>query len=112
MSPYTRELILSFFVSAGIVLGGALVGSLSTILTGALPLDTMSDLAKRLKIWGAVASLGGTFTTFESLDMGLFQGQLGPLLRQGLFVLSAFLGADLACRLVAVMAGTSPWTRP
>lgn len=105
MSDFIRELVLSFFVSGGIVLGGSLVGSLSTIVTGTLPLDTMADLAGRLKIWGAVAALGGTFVTFETLDIGLFQGQLGPLVRQGLYVLCAFLGADLAYLLVMAMVG-------
>lgn len=106
MSDYIRELVLSFFVSGGIVLGGSLVGSLSTIVTGALPLDTMADLAGRLKIWGAVAALGGTFFTFETLEQGLFAGQLLPLLRQGLYLLSAFMGADLAYYLIATMAGS------
>ncbi|MDI3269381.1 MAG: YtrH family sporulation protein [Bacillota bacterium] len=102
------ELALAFLVSAGVVLGGSLLGSFAGLLGGALPLTTMRELALRLKIWGVVAAMGGTLATLESLDQGLLRGQLLPLFRQGLFLLSAFAGADLAQLLIFHLTGPEP----
>lgn len=106
MGPLARELVLTFFVSAGVVLGGSLVGSLAALVTGEPPLTALGDLAERLRMWGAVAALGGTLFTFETLEGGLFRGELVPLARQGVYLATAFLGADLASYLLARVAGT------
>lgn len=106
MGELIRELVRTFFVSAGVVLGGSLVGSLAAALTGEAPLAALAELGERLRMWGAVAALGGTLFTFETLEGGLFRGEVLPLLRQGVYLATAFLGADLAAYAVGRLAGT------
>ncbi len=105
MTAFSGDLLLTFFISIGVVVGGAFFGSLAGLLSGQYPLATMATLAERLKLWAMVAALGGTFATIRSIESGLFEGQLTTVLRQMLYILVAFAGANLGWLLVSVMAG-------
>lgn len=104
MTNYVHTLILDFLIALGVVVGGAAIGALSALFTLRPPLHTMADLAERLKIWGLVAALGGTFSTIRTLESGLFAGQLGVVARQVTIILSAFLGAHLGYVLITIIA--------
>lgn len=105
MNKFAGDLILSFFIALGVVLGGAFIGGLATLVVPEPPLQTMRILAERLKIWGAVAALGGTFYTIRTIETGLLGGQLSLAARQILLVISAFGGAQAGFYLVVYLAG-------
>lgn len=89
-----ERFLLIFFTAMGVVLGASLVGSLAAVLTWNMPVKTMTRLAADIKIWAIVAAIGGTFTTLEILQMGLFEGELRAVVKQLLYLVSAFLGAQ------------------
>ncbi len=103
-SKFLADLVLSFAVAFGVVLGGALSGSLASLLTDGFPLETMQTLAERLKVWAAVAAIGGTFFLIRTIESSLFEGQMRTLIKQVLFILSAFLGAQFAFILIREIA--------
>ncbi len=100
MADFLLKLILSFCISLGMITGGSLVGSLGALLCGGHPATTMMDLAQRLKIWAAVASLGGTFSTIRVLESMLWERQLTVLIQQISLVVAAFGGAHIGYILV------------
>lgn len=105
MNKFVSDLYLSFFIALGVVVGGAVIGSLATLLVPAPPLRTMQLLADRLKLWGAVAALGGTFYTIRTIETGISGGQLTVAVKQILYVVSAFSGAQLGYYLISVLSG-------
>ncbi len=100
MNSFLIQLILSFSMSFGMLIGGSLLGSLGSLLAGGYPATTMMDLAERLRIWSAVASLGGTFSTIRMLESILWQRQLTALTQQTGLVIAAFGGAHLGHALI------------
>lgn len=100
MNPLVVELVLSFFIAMGVVMGGSVLGGLGAFLMGELPLQTMAKLAERLKLWGLVAALGGTFFALQTLETGFLKGQPRMVIRQILFILSAFWGAHAGYLLI------------
>ncbi len=100
-----QRAMLIFFTSLGVVLGSALVGSLAAVFTGEPPVRTMIKLAYDIKIWAMVAAIGGTFTTLEILQIGLFEGQVLTVVKQLFFLFCAFMGAQMGYFLITVLAG-------
>ena len=100
-----RELLLGYFTALGVLLGGALVGSLATVFTFGSPLATMHQIAKACKIWAVVVAIGGTFQTIRAIEVGLFDGQVFALLRQLSLLISAFLGASTAYWIIITLTG-------
>ncbi len=100
-----NTLILNFFIAFGVVVGGALCGALSTLITQHPPFHTMTELADKLKIWGLVAALGGTFTAIKAIEVGFLDGQLESVVKQILLLISAFLGSHLGYLLIVHIAG-------
>jgi len=105
VSKFAGDLVLAFLIALGVVLGGSFMGSLGALLINRLPLWTMHTLAEKLKIWAMVTALGGTFATIRTIESGLFEGQLGIVAKQLLFIFSAFAGAHLGYLLVTIVAG-------
>jgi hypothetical protein len=103
---FTDRLVFIFCTSLGIILGGALVGSLSTIITGEQPYFTMRKLAEDMKIWAVVAAIGGSFSSFEALGSGLFSGEIRLLAKQFFYVISSFAGAELGIYLIYTLTGS------
>ena len=86
------QVILTFFVAYGIVIGGSISGGIGSFLSHRPPLVTMLELANQLKIWGLVGALGGTFDSFLQIEK-IFLGNLTPVLKQLILILTAFVGA-------------------
>ncbi|KJS23618.1 MAG: hypothetical protein VR72_00460 [Clostridiaceae bacterium BRH_c20a] len=104
---FTDRLIFIFCTSLGIVLGGALIGSLSTIITGHQPYFTMRKLAEDMKLWAVVAAIGGSFSSFEALGSGLFSGEFRILGKHFFYVVSSFAGAELGIYLIYTLTGSA-----
>lgn len=94
-----------FFTALGMIIGGALIGSVSASLTGHGPFKAMSELARDLKIWAAVAAIGGSFTSLQALESGLLELQLRTVVKQLGYIFSAFSGAHLGYVLILTLAG-------
>ncbi|MGF7185646.1 type III secretory pathway component EscS [Desulfitispora alkaliphila] len=105
MENFPHKLLLIFFTSLGVVMGAALIGSIAALFTSNPPVKTMIKLANEIKIWAMVAAIGGTFTAFEVLELGIFEGKLLDLAKQVVFIISAFLGAQVGEYLVTTLAG-------
>jgi hypothetical protein len=89
-----------FFVAFGIVVGGSVLGGLAAFLTRQPPFDKMADLAATLKIWGMVGALGGTFDSFMQIEKVFLDGNMSPVIKQIIFIVSAFMGADTGTRII------------
>lgn len=70
----------------------------------ATALRTMVELARDLKIWAAVAAIGGAFTSLQTLESGLLEGRLLTVVKQLCFIFSAFAGAHLGYVVVLALA--------
>ncbi|MGI6225030.1 MAG: YtrH family sporulation protein [Peptococcales bacterium] len=103
---FTNRLVFIFCTSFGIILGGSLIGSLSTIITGDQPYFTMRKLAEDMKIWAVVAAIGGSFSSFEALGSGLFAGEFRILGKHLFYVISSFAGAELGIYLIYTLTGS------
>lgn len=106
MYTFSDRLIFIFCTALGIILGGSLIGSLSTIITGHEPYATMRKLAEEMKIWAVVAAVGGSFSSFEALGSGLFSGEIRTLSKHFFYVVSSFAGAELAIYLIYNLTGS------
>ncbi|MEW8958153.1 YtrH family sporulation protein [Neomoorella humiferrea] len=105
MDDFFSRLLLIFFTALGVVLGAALIGSLAAVLVGQPPLRTMTRLALEIKIWAIAAAMGGTFSAIEILGQGLLEGQFRVLVKQVLFIIAAFIGAQIGYWLIHNLAG-------
>ncbi|CEP65995.1 Sporulation protein YtrH [Moorella glycerini] len=105
MDGFFPKLLLIFFTALGVVLGAAVVGSLAAVLVGQPPLRTMTRLALEIKIWAIAAAMGGTFSAIEILGQGLLEGQFRVLAKQLLFIIVAFIGAQVGYWLIQNLAG-------
>lgn len=93
-----------FLTALGMIIGGAFIGSVSSGFTGHGPLKTMCELARDLKIWAAVAAIGGTFTSLQTLESGLLEGEIKTVIEQLGYIFSAFTGAHAGYVLILTLA--------
>lgn len=90
-----------FFIAFGVVLGGTVIGSVGSFLTGDAPLNAMSRIAKSIKIWAIVAAIGGTFDAIENFQKGFLDGSTMDLLKQFFYILSAMIGVKTATMFIS-----------
>lgn len=81
------------------------MGSLGAALGKSPPMNTMVEIAGKMKIWALVTALGGTFSIIEAFESGLIGGHPGQLLQQFVFLCSAFAGAHMGYLLITNIAG-------
>ncbi|MFV9511203.1 YtrH family sporulation protein [Tepidibacillus sp. LV47] len=93
MGAFITNLIMSFFLAFGVVIGGSLFGGIGAFLTHQPPILTIKELSTDLKIWALVVSLGGTFDSFKTFESGLFDGNLSGIVRQLLMIITGLVGA-------------------
>lgn len=105
METFAQKLALIFFTALGIMLGATLIGSLAAILVRVPPLAVILRLAQDMKIWAIAAAIGGTFSTFEVFESGLFQGELRAVIKQVLYIFSALAGTQSGYQLILVLCG-------
>ncbi len=104
LPPFGAQMILTFCLAFGVVLGGSVLGSLGGLLTG-FPGRTMWRLAGQLKPWAVVAALGEDVAAFWYLEQGILKGQILDLGKQVLLLLAAFAGAQLGAYLILAASG-------
>src|SRR5699024_11576110 len=77
-------------------IGGAIIGSVGTFLTGGAPLSAIARIAQSLKIWAVVCAIGGTFDAIETFQKGLLAGSTMDLFKQFMLIISAMIGVRTA----------------
>lgn len=90
------KVISIFFVAFGIVLGGSLLSGLGAVLTKQSPIFIMKSVALDIKFWAVLSAIGGTIDTLKGFEEGFIGGHFSVIVRQILYIVSAFTGATLA----------------
>jgi len=105
MESMLSAVVTTFLVAFGVVLGGAVMGSLEAYLFHGPPLSTAVELADKLKLWALITALGGTFPPLKALELGFLSGQTAELAKQIILIFSAFFGAQGGCILLKNLIG-------
>ncbi|MEL7563648.1 MAG: YtrH family sporulation protein [Dehalobacterium sp.] len=105
MNFFYQKLILIFFTSLGVLLGASFIGSIAAILVGYPPVEILVRIAREIKIWAIVAAIGGTFTTIEILQLGIFEGEFRALAKQLFYIISAFAGSHIGYLIIINLVG-------
>lgn len=103
MINFISNITYSFFIAFGVILGASAFGGLAAIINNEPPLKTIVELAGSIKIWAVATALGGTFSSFEMLDEGVFNGEIRVLIKQMTYILIALLGANTGFYLVKLL---------
>lgn len=83
-----------FLIAFGVVIGASTFAGIGAIITDHPPLRAMINLASSIKVWAMAIALGGTFSSFEIIDKGLFEGELKSIIKQIVYIFIALLGAN------------------
>lgn len=102
---FGHKMVLIFFTALGVLLGSVLVGSLAAVLVREPPVAVMLKLSRDMKIWAIAAAIGGTFSTFEIFESGLFSGEVRAVIKQIAYIVSALAGAQAGYYLVIALCG-------
>lgn len=103
MSVFLCNIIYSFLVSLGVILGASLFAGIGALVNNHPPLKTMLDLAGSIKIWAVAVALGGTFSSFEVIDKGILKGEVRSIVKQIVYILTAILGANTGFSLIKLL---------
>lgn len=102
---FIATIILDFFVSFGVMVGGCLLGGMGSFLIGHPPLTFMVTLADKIKIWAVVVAIGGTIDTLTAIERGLTSGAPGEIIKHLLYICSAFMGAHIGTIVIKWFVG-------
>jgi hypothetical protein len=95
MTNFISNIFYSFFISFGVMLGACTFAGIGAIVNNHPPLKTMLDLAGSIKIWAVATALGGTFSSFQVIEEGLFKGEVRLMIKQIAYILAALIGANI-----------------
>src|SRR5699024_12530374 len=90
------SLILCCVFAFGVIIGGAIIGSVGTFLTAGAPLSAIDRIAQSLKILAVVCAIGGTFDAIDTFQKGLLAGSTMDLFKQFMLIISAMIGVRTA----------------
>jgi len=93
LTEFIKYILMYYFISFGVLVGGALFSGVGAFITREPPFFTILEYADRLKIWALVTALGGTFDSFRIFETGLFAGNLTSLFKQIFYIIVALFGA-------------------
>lgn len=93
---FIASFIHCFFIAFGVIIGGAIIGSMGSFFIGEAPLTSINRIAKGLKIWAIVAAIGGTFDAIANFEKGIIDGSTIDIVKQVLLIISAMGGVKAA----------------
>ncbi|WP_082235965.1 YtrH family sporulation protein [Halobacillus massiliensis] len=99
------SMIQCFFIAFGVIMGGTLIGSIGSFLTGEAPFTSMHRIAKGLRIWAIVAAIGGTFDAISNFEKGIFEGSTFDLFKQIMIIVAAMGGVQTALFIFELLVG-------
>lgn len=102
-TSFVSSIIYSFLVSFGVIVGASVFAGVAAIINDHPPLKTMLDIAGSIKVWAVAIALGGTFSSFEIIEKGLFNGELKTTLKQAAYVIMALFGANAGYNVVKLI---------
>lgn len=105
MGRFLPTLIIDFCVAFGVVLGASLLAGVGAVLTLQPPTSIMRSYSDSIKIWAMVAAIGGTIDPIRVIEGHLLESHLSPVIKQILYILSAFMGAHMGTTLVQWICG-------
>ncbi len=97
---FITSFIHCFFIAFGVIVGGAIIGSIGSFLTGEAPLTSINRIAKGLRIWAIVAAIGGTFDAIANFEKGVIDGSTIDIVKQVLLIISAMGGVKAGIVLI------------
>lgn len=103
MGDFYTKAAFCFLIAFGIVLGGALLAGIGSVMLWTPPKEKMLQVAGSLKIWALVAAVGGTIDPIRVIESNMLEGYLSPAMHQIGYILFAFLGAHMGTELVQWM---------
>jgi small-conductance mechanosensitive channel len=95
LSTFASNIIYNFLIAFGVIVGASLFAGLGALINDHPPLKSMFQIASSIKIWAVAVALGGTFSTFEILEKGIFKGEIRSIIKQAVYVVVAVLGANV-----------------
>lgn len=101
---FYASIIYSFLVAFGIVTGASLLAGIGALINNHPPLKTMVDMSSSIKIWAIAAAMGGTFTSLEILEKGLFRGETRAIIKQVVFIVAAIWGANTGSQVIIIVS--------
>lgn len=99
------SMIQCFFIAFGVIVGGTIIGSIGSFLTGEAALTAMFRIAKGLRIWAIVAAIGGTFDAISNFEKGIFDGSTFDVFKQVMIIIAAMGGVKTALLLFEWLLG-------
>ncbi|MCA0969826.1 YtrH family sporulation protein [Halobacillus litoralis] len=99
------SIVQCFFIAFGVIVGGTIIGSIGSYLTGEAPLTAMFRIAKGLRIWAIVAAIGGTFDAISNFEKGILDGSTFDVFKQLVIIVSAMGGVKTALLLFEWLLG-------
>ncbi|NEZ46846.1 sporulation protein [Clostridium niameyense] len=103
MRGFVTNIIYSFLVAFGVVIGGSAFAGIGAIINNDPPLKIMTGIANSIKIWAVAIALGGTFSSFSILEEGIFRGEFRGMIKQIFYIMSALIGANLAFKFIKLI---------
>ncbi|MFD2671449.1 YtrH family sporulation protein [Marinicrinis sediminis] len=100
MGMFITQMMTYFAISFGVVMGASIFSGIVAILTLQPPGFAMKEVAEKIKIWALVAAIGGTIDPFRQIESNFLDSQYSPAIKQILYIISAFLGAYCANKLM------------
>jgi len=95
LSSFANNIIYNFLIAFGVIVGASLMAGLAALINDHAPLKTMFNIAGSIKIWAVAVALGGTFSSFEIIEKGIFKGEVRSIIKQAVYVVIAVVGANM-----------------
>ncbi|MCX7711322.1 MAG: YtrH family sporulation protein [Clostridia bacterium] len=102
-ASFFSSVIYSFLVSFGVILGASIFAGIGAVISDHPPLKTMLDIAGSIKVWAVAVALGGTFSSFEIIEKGIFNGEMRTTLKQAVYVVMALFGANAGFNVIKLI---------
>lgn len=103
VSAFLSNIVYSFLVSFGVIVGASMFAGIGAVINDHPPMKTMLDIAGSVKVWAVAIALGGTFSSFQIIEKGLFRGEIRSIAKQAVYVLAAVTGANSGLNLVKLL---------
>ncbi|MTI48841.1 YtrH family sporulation protein [Sporosalibacterium faouarense] len=103
MTNFWSNLIYNFLIAFGVILGASVLAGMGAIFNNHPPMKTMLNVARSIKIWAVAVALGGTVTSFEAIDQGLWKGEIKSVVKQLAYILVALVGANVGYSLIKLI---------
>lgn len=100
---FFNSLVYNFFIALGVMIGGCIFAGVAAVINNNPPMKTMLDLAYSIRIWAVAIALGGTFSTLEVIQDGIFKGDLKVMVKQIFYILAALIGANTGYSIVKLL---------